>query len=628
MKKNISIFIVLTLVFQIATAQSDKPTYDSPGNYGDPAIEKAKGKDKEVDFYIPGSRDEDTKKTPNPFGEDMPEGIDGAGDGYTGGQGSDVPDYFTDREFDRSIESGSEISFETFDGGDSGDGEGSEGGQGSHDSGALSGGDFDVGDGKPSAGTSKDKSSSGFGNDFGYENHRGNDEVPKNSQAGRVSRSYPELIEKGRRAARIVENKSSQVRQIRVRIESDFRSAKDAVDQNPAKDFYESGDRTIAGRDLTLEMVKKMAAYKNFSLNDLLVPFSKILMKTQMDFDKYQKKLIADELDKNLPGLRQKNLGSLIRSREMIKNWKIAQAKIKEALFNDLFDQTQTATQNLEDQMNLNYMGTFDAKFADFLKNQELQGRYRLSEYISSFLTEINPYQNGAQQVPQGLQEAIKLLKEADDIVRNNGDMFVAADKILQAKESLSFVSGETSETVSPLDIYGGAKMAGMLGKGLIKYGFKSILKDLVTIKARSDLLSTISRLEKFELEEALKEIKNVVKRDAVRKMIAEHFKMAGGKVDDITALGHTPEYKVFADAVGAKRFYIKPEIWDKMTSLEKDIANFKFLDRAALRRDRIRLTTRVQDVYPGGQLEKEIRYMTKEKWNYHISSDGWWLLP
>ena len=92
-----------------------------------------------------------------------------------------------------------------------------------------------------------------------------------------------------------------------------------------------------------------------------------------------------------------------------------------------------------------------------------------------------------------------------------------------------------------------------------------------------------------------------------------------------VTVLGHYPSYTKLAGQLGAKRFNIPTNIWNKMTASQKWAANQKFLDRMILRGDNIRLSTPLNQVKPGSFYQKELNYLFNK--GYKVSSDGLWLI-
>ncbi len=100
---------------------------------------------------------------------------------------------------------------------------------------------------------------------------------------------------------------------------------------------------------------------------------------------------------------------------------------------------------------------------------------------------------------------------------------------------------------------------------------------------------------------------------------------MEGTVEGGITVLGHHPEYVNLADQLGARRFQIPTNIYEKMSEAERLTANTKFLDRTILKGDNIRLATPLNKVRPGSPFEWELNYMSGK--GYNISSNGLWLV-
>ena len=91
------------------------------------------------------------------------------------------------------------------------------------------------------------------------------------------------------------------------------------------------------------------------------------------------------------------------------------------------------------------------------------------------------------------------------------------------------------------------------------------------------------------------------------------------------TVLGHYPAYTKLASKLGANRFEIPANVWNKMTAAEQWAANTKFLDRMILRGDNIRLATPLSKVKLGSFYQKELNYLFDK--GYKVSSDGLWLV-
>lgn len=91
------------------------------------------------------------------------------------------------------------------------------------------------------------------------------------------------------------------------------------------------------------------------------------------------------------------------------------------------------------------------------------------------------------------------------------------------------------------------------------------------------------------------------------------------------TVLGHYPEYVKLAENIGARRFQIPTNIWNKMSAAEQWAANTKFLDRMILRGDNIRLATSLNQVKQNSWFARELEYLFSK--GYQVSSDGLWLI-
>jgi RHS repeat-associated protein len=89
-----------------------------------------------------------------------------------------------------------------------------------------------------------------------------------------------------------------------------------------------------------------------------------------------------------------------------------------------------------------------------------------------------------------------------------------------------------------------------------------------------------------------------------------------------VTVLGKYPDYIDLASKLGAKRFNIPMEIWNKMSAAEQWAANVKFLERAISRGDKIVLSNAVKDIKQvTGAFKQELEYLISR--GYRLSSDG-----
>jgi hypothetical protein len=102
--------------------------------------------------------------------------------------------------------------------------------------------------------------------------------------------------------------------------------------------------------------------------------------------------------------------------------------------------------------------------------------------------------------------------------------------------------------------------------------------------------------------------------------MRAEQSLQAANKVAAV--IGKYPNYLKVADEVGAKRFNIPTNIWNKMSETQRWAANQKFLDRAITRSGDIMLDKPIKDINSvSGELRKELNYLSQR--GYELSRDG-----
>lgn len=92
------------------------------------------------------------------------------------------------------------------------------------------------------------------------------------------------------------------------------------------------------------------------------------------------------------------------------------------------------------------------------------------------------------------------------------------------------------------------------------------------------------------------------------------------------SVLGHYPAYKDLAEQLGARRFNIPTEHWNKMSSAEQWAANQKFLDRMVARGDDVILATPLDKVKPGSFFERELQYLQSK--GFKPSADGTRMIP
>lgn len=89
-----------------------------------------------------------------------------------------------------------------------------------------------------------------------------------------------------------------------------------------------------------------------------------------------------------------------------------------------------------------------------------------------------------------------------------------------------------------------------------------------------------------------------------------------------MSVLGKYPDYIQLADKLGAKRFSIPPDVWNKMSKAEQWAANQKFLDRMIARGDDIILSNPVKNIDDvSGAFRQELDYLMDQ--GFRLSRDG-----
>jgi hypothetical protein len=88
------------------------------------------------------------------------------------------------------------------------------------------------------------------------------------------------------------------------------------------------------------------------------------------------------------------------------------------------------------------------------------------------------------------------------------------------------------------------------------------------------------------------------------------------------SVLGKYPDYLNLTDQIGAKRFNVPTNIWNKMSAAEQWSANQKFLDRMIIRGDKIILSNPVLDINKvSGAFRQELDYLIGK--GYRLNSMG-----
>jgi len=92
------------------------------------------------------------------------------------------------------------------------------------------------------------------------------------------------------------------------------------------------------------------------------------------------------------------------------------------------------------------------------------------------------------------------------------------------------------------------------------------------------------------------------------------------------TVLGSFPDYVKLSDKLGARRFEIPKDIWDKMTPTQRWAANKKFLDRMIFKSDEVILSNAANRAKLGSSFFREIEYLKSK--GYRVSDDGLRMAP
>ena len=88
------------------------------------------------------------------------------------------------------------------------------------------------------------------------------------------------------------------------------------------------------------------------------------------------------------------------------------------------------------------------------------------------------------------------------------------------------------------------------------------------------------------------------------------------------TVLGKFPDYMNLAGELGARRFSIPTQIWNKMSGAQQWAANQKFLDRLISRGDEVILSNPVKSIEEAtGWFGRELKYLSEH--GFKLSADG-----
>ena len=94
-----------------------------------------------------------------------------------------------------------------------------------------------------------------------------------------------------------------------------------------------------------------------------------------------------------------------------------------------------------------------------------------------------------------------------------------------------------------------------------------------------------------------------------------------GGATVGRTVLGHFPEYVDKATELGARRFEVPTEIWNRMSAAEQWAANQRFLDGMFARGEDVILATPATMARAGSFFARELQYLDSQ--GYRLAQDG-----
>jgi len=95
-----------------------------------------------------------------------------------------------------------------------------------------------------------------------------------------------------------------------------------------------------------------------------------------------------------------------------------------------------------------------------------------------------------------------------------------------------------------------------------------------------------------------------------------------GATAAERTVLGKFPDYVNLAEGIGARRFSIPTNVWNKMSPAEQWVANERFLDGTIARGDDIILSNPVKNIGEAtGWFGRELRYLADQ--GYRLAEDG-----
>lgn len=417
-KKLISFLLSIILGCQCSFAQVQ---VDHPGNHGAPAVEREIPTGRHIDFYIPSSEKVGGSGGSNSFGEKS--GSGGNGDGSKGNSGGVSGEHAgADRDFDRVID---------------------HAGSGSS-----------VGVSNADRGTSRsngESNSQGFSS-RGFREHAGESGDYRNTERrSNPSKTYDELIAKGQAAKQAAIKKLASVDSSKNVSFENFETQVEGDSYNDLNEVYE-GDQPIID-PIEKRKLELMFNYSTINFQQNFIPFKQQILQSEFDLEKFEKTLIENELRAMFPGVREGNIAALSKARGMIRDWKIAEKAIDEAYISDMFGGAEELIFQMQKDLDRSYLGSSTGEYQQIVSDLEKMGSDRIGYYLDSFIQSTGSAPLGST-LPAGYQDGIRSLKNAKDNLVTSKDYVAIAADVTNAKASIFSASGQTEETVSPLEIY------------------------------------------------------------------------------------------------------------------------------------------------------------------------------
>lgn len=324
------------------------------------------------------------------------------------------------------------------------------------------------------------------GNNFEHsgeasEYREGNQSNDSESSYESRSRTYNELISKGNLAkTKILEQKVSIQKNVKT-VHDNFSNISLASNYSYVNLSYGTGAKLIsdAKANKVFEILNGIA----IANQENLFPFiSQNLASQNYQLQKSKSEMLKNELQQLFPEIHNNDVQKILQAKKVINNWKLIDKTIGNSTFKDLFIQSESAIQTIQHSIDLVGLDVSNTDLLSTIDKFHQLALYRLEEYISNYSVSINSvsYDLGEEYKRQ----AIESLSQALEAIFAGEDYVVAADKILEAKQSLLY-SQPPYESEGPEDYIAAGVIVGALSKSIVKYGGAKVLKNILTAEDR-----------------------------------------------------------------------------------------------------------------------------------------------